>query len=204
MEKRKFGNTDMEVSALGFGGAEIVGADFCREMLAIGRTKGAAAKGMSPADANTARRKMMATIEQESKEATGLKSEVVTLYQGGRYHLYRYKRYTDVRLVMAPEKGIAFFGGDPDNFTFPRHDLDVAFFRAELTRQNVVVDIGAAAGRAWARSAGSRRGAARRAPRPPSHGAPPQSRVRPMARKARTPRPGSLRHSIRCARGADS
>lgn len=93
------------------------------------RVKRAATPDMSPADANTARRKMMATIESESQKATGLKSEVVTLYQGGRYHLYRYKRYTDVRLVMAPEKGIAFFGGDADNFEYPRYDLDMCFFR---------------------------------------------------------------------------
>jgi hypothetical protein len=85
--------------------------------------------GMSPRTPTRRRRKMMATIEQESKDATELKSEVVTLYQGGRYHLYRYKRYTDVRLVMAPEKGIAFFGGDPDNFEYPRYDLDMCFFR---------------------------------------------------------------------------
>ena len=52
------------------------------------------------------------------------------LYQGGEYHLYHYKKYTDVRLVFAPEQEIAFFGGDPDNFTYPRHDLDVCFFRA--------------------------------------------------------------------------
>jgi len=94
-----------------------------------GRVQGAATPEMSSADANTARRKMMATVEKESEDATKLKSEVVTLYQGARYHLYRYKRYTDVRLVMAPEKGIAFFGGDPDNFEYPRFDLDMCFFR---------------------------------------------------------------------------
>ena len=69
------------------------------------------------------------TIEKESLDKTGLRSDVVTLYQGGQYHLYRYKKYTDVRLVFAPEKDIAFFGGDPDNFEYPRYDLDICFFR---------------------------------------------------------------------------
>ncbi len=93
------------------------------------RVKGAAAKDMSPADANTARRKMMLTIEKECEDATKLDCQVVTLYKGGRYHLYQYKRYTDVRLVMAPEQDIAFFGGDTDNFEYPRFDLDMCFFR---------------------------------------------------------------------------
>jgi hypothetical protein len=84
---------------------------------------------MSPGDAFGARRASIATIEKESLAATGLKSTVVTLYQGGRYHLYRSKRYTDVRLVFAPEFDIAFFGGDPDNFTFPRYCLDMMIFR---------------------------------------------------------------------------
>ena len=89
----------------------------------------AATAGKSAAEANDARRQTMSTIEKEASEGTGLKCEMVTLYQGGAYHLYSYKTYIDVRLVMAPEKDIAFFGGDPDNFEYPRFDLDVCFFR---------------------------------------------------------------------------
>jgi hypothetical protein len=70
----------------------------------------------------------MNTIEQESSQKTGLRSDVVTLYHGGEYHLYRYKKYTDVRLAFAPEQDIAFFGGDPDNFEYPRYDLDICLF----------------------------------------------------------------------------
>ncbi len=83
-----------------------------------------------PVAAFLARRKVIAAIEKESLDATGLRSDVVTLWEGGAYHLYRYKRYTDVRLVFAPEQQIAFFGGDPDNFEFPRYDLDICLFRA--------------------------------------------------------------------------
>src|SRR5262249_27663772 len=82
-----------------------------------------------PAQAFAARRAVMAEIEKESLDKTGLRSDVVTLYQGGQYHLYRFKKYTDVRLVFAPEKQIAFFGGDPDNFEYPRYDLDMCLFR---------------------------------------------------------------------------
>ena len=77
----------------------------------------------------TERRKIIAEIERESTDKTGLRSDVVTLYQGGEYWLYRYKKYTDVRIVFAPEEQVAFFGGDPDNFTYPRYDLDMALFR---------------------------------------------------------------------------
>jgi hypothetical protein len=84
---------------------------------------------MSAADAAKARQAAMSKIEQASKEATGLRSDVITLYGGGRYHLYRYKQYTDVRLVWAPEAQIAFFGGDADNFEYPRYCLDVTIFR---------------------------------------------------------------------------
>ncbi len=94
------------------------------------RVNAAVSAGMDDAAAAKARRQAMATIEKESFERTGLRSDVVTLYRGGRYHLYTYKKYTDVRLVFAPEYAVAFFGGDPDNFEFPRYDLDVAFFRA--------------------------------------------------------------------------
>ena len=91
----------------------------------------AALKGDMPAaNAAAARRSAMAAIEKESLDKTGLRSDVVTLYQGGAYHLYRYKKFTDVRLVFAPESAIAGFGGDVDNFEFPRFNLDVCFFRA--------------------------------------------------------------------------
>jgi hypothetical protein len=85
---------------------------------------------MTAAQAFAARRAVMSRIEKESLDKTGLRSDVVTLYNGGVYHLYRYKKYTDVRLVFSPEKAIASFGGDVDNFEFPRMNLDVAFFRA--------------------------------------------------------------------------
>jgi hypothetical protein len=71
----------------------------------------------------------LSKIEKECATADDLRCDVVTLYRGGRYHLYRYRRYQDVRLVFAPEFATAFFGGDPDNFMFPRYDLDVTFMR---------------------------------------------------------------------------
>jgi len=86
--------------------------------------------GLAGAEAAAARRKVIAEIEKESLAKTGLRSDVVTLYQGGAYHLYRFKKYTDVRLVWAPEQQAAFFGGDPDNFEFPRFNLDAAVYRA--------------------------------------------------------------------------
>jgi hypothetical protein len=86
--------------------------------------------GMDDAKAGVVRRTAMAQIEKESTDKNGHRNNVVTLYQGGQYHLYTYKKYIDVRLVFAPEFDIAFFGGDPDNFEYPRYDLDVCFFRA--------------------------------------------------------------------------
>ncbi len=75
------------------------------------------------------RKAVTAAIEKESRQATGLQLRVIELYRGGEYWLYRSKKYTDVRLVCAPEERAAFFGGDLDNFCYPRHDLDFAFFR---------------------------------------------------------------------------
>jgi hypothetical protein len=89
-----------------------------------------AVKGAKNAEEEFAlRRSAIASLESESLKATGLRSDIVTLYQGGEYWLYRYKKYTDVRIVFAPEQQIAFYGGDPDNFTYPRYDLDMAIFR---------------------------------------------------------------------------
>ena len=94
------------------------------------RVNAAVKPEMKAEEAFAARRAVMAEIEKESLEKTGLRSDVVTLYQGGKYHLYRFKKYTDVRLVFAPEQQIAFFGGDPNNFEYPRYDLDICLFRA--------------------------------------------------------------------------
>jgi hypothetical protein len=104
------------------------------------RVAGAVQPGMDSASAEKARRAEINTIEKDSRDKTGLRSDVVTLYNGGQYHLYRYKRYTDVRLVFAPQKSIAFFGGDTDNFEYPRYDLDICFFRVYENDKPVHVD----------------------------------------------------------------
>jgi hypothetical protein len=93
------------------------------------RVQAAAKPGMADEPALKARQAAIAAIESESLQATGLRSDVISLYKGGEYWLYRYKKYTDVRIVFAPEEQAAFFGGDPDNFTYPRYDLDMALFR---------------------------------------------------------------------------
>ena len=87
-------------------------------------------KGMDPVKALAAKKAAIAEIERLSLKKTKLRSDVVSLYQGGEYWLYRYKKYTEVKLVFAPEQQAAFYGGDPDNFTYPRHDIDMAIFRA--------------------------------------------------------------------------
>jgi hypothetical protein len=104
------------------------------------RVNGAVKPGMTSDQASSARNSAIAAIEKESKDKTGLRSDVVTLYQGGAYHLYRYKRYDDIRLVFAPEQEMAFFGGDPDNFEYPRFDLDICFFRVYENGQPAKID----------------------------------------------------------------
>jgi hypothetical protein len=93
------------------------------------RVNGAVKPNSTDAEAFAARRAEISAIEAESTKATGLRSDVVTLFQGGQYNLYRYKKYTDVRLVFVPEFQAAFFGGDPDNFNYPRFNIDMALVR---------------------------------------------------------------------------
>ncbi len=93
------------------------------------RVNAAVKPGASPEESLKLRRAAMSTIEQESNEQTGLRSDVITLFGGAQYHLYRYRKYTDVRLVWAPETAAAFFGGDADNFEYPRYNLDATIMR---------------------------------------------------------------------------
>ena len=100
------------------------------KMREVTREVGAAVKpGMTPAAARKAREAALLALQQEEQKATGLQVESVSLYNGGETWLYGYKRHTDVRLVAAPEAQMAAFGGDPDNFVYPRHDLDFSLFR---------------------------------------------------------------------------
>src|SRR5688572_19348779 len=101
------------------------------------RVNGAVKAGANDADAFRAKGAEIAAIEAESLKASGMRSDVVTLYQGGQYNLYRYKKYTDVRLVFVPEFQAAFFGGDPDNFNFPRFNIDMALVRVYENDQPV-------------------------------------------------------------------
>lgn len=93
------------------------------------RVNSAVKPGTADKDALTARRNALGEIRKAEEAKTGLTCEPVTLYQGGEYWLYRYQKFTDVRLVAAPELQVAAFGGDPDNYTYPRHNLDFSLFR---------------------------------------------------------------------------
>jgi len=85
--------------------------------------------GMNAQEVLAARQKAISEIQREASSKSGLRGQVVSLYSGSMYHLYKYKTYNDIRLVFAPEEDVAFFGGDPDNFTYPRYDLDISIFR---------------------------------------------------------------------------
>jgi hypothetical protein len=96
---------------------------------------------MKPDEAFAARRKKMSEIEKgAANEKNNVRADVVTLYNGGQYHLYIFKKYTDIRLVFAPEQQIAFYGGDPDNFEYPRYDLDICFMRVYENEKPAVIE----------------------------------------------------------------
>ncbi|MGO9565575.1 MAG: S46 family peptidase, partial [Candidatus Korobacteraceae bacterium] len=93
------------------------------------KVNGAVKPGMAAADAGKAQRQEIAALEKQCSGGD-IRCDVVTFYSGAMYNLYKYKKYDDIRLVFAPEFDIAFFGGDPDIFEYPRYDLDISFFRA--------------------------------------------------------------------------
>jgi len=111
-------------------------ADVLMDMEDVTTKVTAALRGLDDKAANDMRKKTLTQLEQaceqQSQGASGgpYKCESVDLYQGGQYWLYKYHRYDDVRLVFAPERAIAAFGGDPDNFQFPRWCLDMSVLRA--------------------------------------------------------------------------
>ncbi len=135
---------DKSLVELGFAAAARSAEQRCPAQLAdalvgaedVTDTVSSAIAGLSDTAANDARKRTLTTLEQACEQASvkaksgKLRCQVVTLYQGGQYFLYKYKRYDDVRLVFAPEADIASFGGDPDNFQFPRWSLDFSMLRA--------------------------------------------------------------------------
>ncbi len=105
-------------------------ADVLTEMEDITTKVAAATAGKDEKSANDVRKATLTQLEQQCEAQSKLKCQTVELYEGGQYWLYKYKRYTDIRIVFAPEKNIAGFGGDPDNFQFPRWCLDMGILRA--------------------------------------------------------------------------
>ena len=105
-----------------------------------GEVNAAVKAGMDAGAAAEARRAAIAKIEKAALDESGLRSNVITLYGGGRYHLYQFKKYTDVRLVWSPESAIAFFGGDADNFEYPRYCLDACLFRVYENNQPAKIE----------------------------------------------------------------
>src|SRR5579862_1715825 len=99
------------------------------EITEVTKQMQSALEGKSGREFHEAERAAKARIESSCGTAADVRCQVITLYHGGVYDLYKYKRYQDIRVVFAPEESVAFFGGDPDNFTFPRYDLDTAFVR---------------------------------------------------------------------------
>jgi hypothetical protein len=131
------GDAQHDYAAIGFNAATPAEEKKCPAMEAnqlvvitdVTKQMEAATSGKSDRAFHEAERAAKAQIESTCGTAADVRCEVVTLYQGGVYDLYKYKRYQDVRVVFVPEENAAFFGGDPDNFTFPRFDLDAAFVR---------------------------------------------------------------------------
>jgi Peptidase S46 len=135
---------DKSLMELGFSAADRRAEQRCPAQLAdvlvgsenVTGTISKAIAGLSDTAANTARKKILTTLEDDCERASEraksgrLRCQVVSLYQGGQYFLYKYKRYYDLRLVFAPETDIAAFGGDPDNFQYPRWSLDFSVLRA--------------------------------------------------------------------------
>jgi hypothetical protein len=99
------------------------------EMKDVTARMGTATKGLTGPAFNTALKAEMTKVEKECATGDDVRCDVVTLFNGGKYHLYKYRRFQDVRLAFAPEFPMASFGGDPDNFNFPRYGYDVAFLR---------------------------------------------------------------------------
>ena len=135
---------DRSLVELGFIAAERTAEQHCPAQLAdvliatenVTHIVAKAISGLNDKAANNARKRTLTTLEQACEQASAkaksgkLRCQVVTLYHGGEYFLYKYKRYDDIRLVFAPEADIASFGGDPDNFQFPRWSLDFSIMRA--------------------------------------------------------------------------